>query len=59
MFFCRIFVVSSTEKLPWGTLLCCVSENSVREKFIGYAGKGVGDGRSITIFCRNVCVSQY
>ena len=26
MFVCRSFVVSQYERLPWGTLFCCVSE---------------------------------
>ena len=50
MFFCRSFVVSSTERLPWGTLLWCVSEKFLSRKIYRISWEGLGEGGSITIF---------
>ena len=44
MFFCRSFVVSSTERLPWGTLLWCVSEKFLSRKIYRISWEG-GWGR--------------
>ena len=50
MFFCRSFVVSSTERLPWGTRLWCVSEKFLSRKIYRISWEGLGEGGSITIF---------